>query len=113
MIGIRRSEALALGLLFSLCLTAACRADDNAPMVGDVYMPVMHAGSNVSFLASDFNASFFDVDVGDELSRVKITSLPDHGALTLLGEPVQAGDDASCLNLQRPTTPRVSGCRSR
>ncbi|MDY6937558.1 MAG: cadherin-like domain-containing protein [Cyanobacteriota bacterium] len=50
-----------------------------------------------TFNAGDFN--FSDIDTGDSLQKVKITSSPTDGALQLNGNPVSVGDEITIANI--------------
>jgi uncharacterized delta-60 repeat protein len=45
------------------------------------------------FAASDFTGAFTDPDAGDSLQKIKITSLPTHGVLTLNSTPVTVNQE--------------------
>ncbi|MBF0125479.1 MAG: hypothetical protein HQL60_09090, partial [Magnetococcales bacterium] len=52
----------------------------------------------VSFTASDFTSQFSDVD-GDNLNRIRITSLPSNGSLQLSGSVVNLKQEITAANL--------------
>ena len=47
----------------------------------------------LAFAAGDFAGAFADPDAGDSLQKVKITSLPGHGVLTLGSTPVTVNQE--------------------
>jgi hypothetical protein len=53
--------------------------------------------SPYTFVAEDFN--FADVDAGDTLQLVRITSLPPNGRLTLFGDDVAVGTDVTLIDI--------------
>ena len=54
---------------------------------------ILATGTDKTFAAGDFQ--FADVDAGDTLSAIKITSLPAHGALNLNGTPITSVPSAA------------------
>ena len=54
---------------------------------------LMRKGSLRTFAAADF--PFSDVDTGDTLGAIKVTSLPGHGALMLGGKPITSVPSAA------------------
>ena len=56
---------------------------------------ILATGTDKTFLAGDF--PFADVDAGETISAIKITSLPAHGTLNLNGTPITSVPSAAIL----------------
>jgi hypothetical protein len=56
---------------------------------------ILATGTDKTFAAGDF--PFTDVDAGETLSAIKITSLPAHGTLNLNGTPITLVPSAAIL----------------
>ncbi len=62
-------------------------ATNHAPAVSSFSKSPMQ-DTALPFAAADFTAAFTDPDAGDSLQKIKITSLPTYGVLTLSSTPV-------------------------
>jgi VCBS repeat-containing protein len=64
---------------------------NEAPTATDGFLISIREGVAHIFQAVDFEPLFEDVDEGDELTSITITSLPDQGLLTFSGNAVSVG----------------------
>jgi hypothetical protein len=71
---------------------------NDAPTVSNISKPSLE-NTVVTFTAADFTAAFLDVDTGDSLQKIQITSLPANGTLQLGGTAVQLNQEISVTDL--------------
>ena len=81
-------------------MTVNITPDNDPPTTTDTSITVM---PNVSFPIDSSYFSFSDIDVGDSLQSVKITTLPASGTLALDGVPVLADQDIPVGELYKLT----------
>ena len=65
---------------------------NHAPVVSDLSKSGTQ-DTPLPFAAGDFAGVFADPDAGDSLQKIKITSVPSHGTLTLSSTPVTANQE--------------------
>ena len=68
-----------------------CRVKDHPPVVNDLYKSVA-TGTTITFTAKNFTDKYSDVD-NDDLTKIKITSLPNGGTLKLAGTVVTVNQE--------------------
>ncbi len=73
-------------------------AVNHAPTVSDI-SKALSQDTILAFAASDFTGSFSDSDSGDTLQKIKIVSLPAHGALKLSGTTVTLNQEIASSQL--------------
>ncbi|MBF0125128.1 MAG: DUF4347 domain-containing protein, partial [Magnetococcales bacterium] len=78
-------------------VTLAVNPVNDAPMVTG-FSKSGRSDTPVSFVASDFSSKFSDVD-GDNLNRIRITSLPSNGSLQLNSAAVTLNQEVTAANL--------------
>jgi hypothetical protein len=94
-IGFRVGDGSALSeAAYTLTMNVTAEADP--PTAADSAITGVE-DSPYTFVAEDFN--FADVDAGDTLQLVKITSLPPNGRLTLFGDDVAVGTDVTLIDI--------------
>lgn len=59
--------------------------------IGNNFQKVTLEDQSVGFTRVDFDTNFTDLDAGDQLTRIKVTALPQHGVIKLSGSPVSIG----------------------
>lgn len=67
-------------------------SDNQLPLVTDLTRVMNPTTEVININIATFSPHFVDAD-GDELNKVKIVSLPEHGTLTYHGDPVFVGDE--------------------
>jgi len=80
---------------------------NHAPVVGDVYNTIGE-NTQLTFTAADFTNRFSDVD-GNNMTKIRITSLPANGLLKLSGVGVAANDEIATTNLGNLTFTPTAG----
>ncbi|WP_167859234.1 tandem-95 repeat protein [Paenibacillus cymbidii] len=81
-------------------VTIEIAAVNDKPIVADIAKS--GDGTPIAFSATDFENKFTDLD-GDELSRVKVMSLPEHGTLKLNGVAVTVYQEINTVALSGMT----------
>lgn len=78
--------------------TITVNAVNDAPVVSD-FAKAVGEDSALTFTTADFTSHFSDADPGDSLQTVKLTALPSHGTLQLLGTSVSQYQEISSSSL--------------
>lgn len=70
---------------------------NHPPVVSDLIIE-MRQGDSYAFKAADFTSKYTDAD-GDAMIKIRITSIPSTGTLTLSGAPVISGQEIPAASL--------------
>jgi len=73
-------------------------AVNHAPVVSSFSKSTMQ-NTSLPFAAGDFAGAFTDPDAGDSLQKIKITSLPGHGTLTLNSTAVTVNQEIAAAQI--------------
>jgi hypothetical protein len=71
---------------------------NHAPAVGSFSKSLMQ-DTPLPFAAADFTGAFTDPDAGDSLQKIRITSLPPHGVLSLGGTAVSVNQEIATAQI--------------
>jgi len=72
-------------------------SENQMPSITDVTKKMISTAESMNIFVTEFSPHFMDAD-GDELNKIKIISLPEHGTLTYHNNPVQIGDEFNPTN---------------